>query len=108
MAAPHELCNEDRMRGTQVAVSNRRYRADFRRAIAGGGFTVEEVMMFAQSDPVLASMRVSDFVRSFRSVGDLKTRRIMDTAGISPKKRVGGLGERQYKALADALAPYSA
>jgi len=48
-------------------------------------------------------MRVTEFLTAIPAIGESKRDRILDALGISPVKRLGGLGSRQRDALRDYL-----
>lgn len=63
--------------------------------------TPQELLRRALDDPASAAgaMRVTEFLTSIPAIGAGKRDRILDDLGISPVKRLGGLGSRQRFAL---------
>ena len=42
---------------------------------------------------------VSDFFKALPGIGETKAAKLMDRFGVSPRKRVGGLGHRQREEI---------
>ena len=63
--------------------------------------TPQELVRRAYADPTspAGTMRVTEFLTSIPAIGEGKRDRILDQLGISPVKRLGGLGARQRRAL---------
>ncbi|MBN9181960.1 MAG: guanylate kinase [Microbacterium sp.] len=91
----------DRVAASRKAVAARRARASLKRDIATRVVTPQEVMRRASADPAspAGSMRVPEFLTAIPAIGEGKRDRILAQLGISPVKRVGGLGVRQRRAL---------
>jgi len=94
----------DRIAGSRAAVAARRARAEVKRQVASGERTASEVLDLADADhPAEATLRVSELIGSIPWLGPTRTARIMTELGISPSKRVGGLGIHQKKRLREFL-----
>ncbi|MCU1569871.1 MAG: gmk [Naasia sp.] len=94
----------DRIAGSRAAVAARRARAEVKRQIASGERTASEVLDAASPEnPAEATLRVSELIGSIPWLGPTRTARIMSELGISPSKRVGGLGIHQRKRLREFL-----
>ena len=94
----------DRIAGSRAAVAARRARAEVKRQVASGERTASEVLDCADADhPAEATLRVSELIGSIPWLGPTRTARIMTELGISPSKRVGGLGIHQKKRLREFL-----
>jgi guanylate kinase len=91
----------DRAAASRKAVEARRARASLKRDIATRVVTPQEVLRRAESDPSSPSgtLRVPDFLTALPAIGQSKRDRILEQLGISPVKRLGGLGVRQRAAL---------
>lgn len=97
----------DRAAGSRAAVAARRARAEVKRQVAARERTALDVAESAWAgEPAApeATLRVTDLLKSVPSLGPTRTERVMAELGISPAKRVGGLGVRQRAVLRDYLA----
>lgn len=56
-----------------------------------------------QPSEVVARMYVIDLLKSCHRIGDTKAHRLLRLADVSPRRRVGGLSDRQRTNLADQL-----
>ncbi|MFT4307067.1 MAG: guanylate kinase [Microbacterium sp.] len=95
----------DRAAASRKAVAARRARAGLKRDIATRVVTPQEVLRRATADAASAAgtMRVPDFLTAIPAIGESKRDRILALLGISPVKRLGGLGVRQRAALSEWL-----
>lgn len=96
----------DRAAGSRAAVAARRARAEVKRQIASRERTALDVAETAWAgEPTApeATLRVTELLKSVPSLGPTRTERVMTDLGISPSKRVGGLGVRQRTELRDYL-----
>lgn len=93
----------DRVAASRAAVEARRARAALKNAIAAGTATALSVLDdgLANPDGVAGRMRVTDFLLSVPAIGRTKLARILEDLGISPSKRIGGLGHNQRGRLRD-------
>ena len=91
----------DRVAASRRAVAARRERAALKRDVSTRVITPQELLRRALAVPESAAgaMRVPEFLTSIPAIGDGKRNRILDELGISPVKRLGGLGVRQRVAL---------
>ncbi len=96
----------DRTAASRAAVAARRARATVKAAVAGGTRSSVDVLDAATSDPlgVEGRLRVTDLLLSVPAIGQTKLPRIMNELGISPSKRLGGLGVHQRRKLKGFLA----
>lgn len=96
----------DRTAASRAAVAARRARATVKAAVAGGTRSAVDVLDAATSDPVGVEgrLRVTDLLLSVPAIGQTKLPRIMNDLGISPSKRLGGLGVHQRRKLKGFLA----
>ncbi|QEW00018.1 guanylate kinase [Microbacterium caowuchunii] len=92
----------DRAAASRKAVAARRARASLKRDIATRVVSPQEVLRQAEADAAspAGTLRITDFLTALPAIGESKRDRILDGLGISPVKRLGGLGARQRRALA--------
>lgn len=95
----------DRVAASQRAVAARRERAALKRDVTTRVISPQELLRRAQEHPdaPAGAMRVTEFLTSIPAIGAGKRDRILAQLGISPVKRLGGLGARQRKAMKDFL-----
>jgi len=95
----------DRVAASRAAVQARRARAEIKRALATGERSTLDVLDASADtrNPAEHSLRVTSFLLSIPHVGEKKCARILEQLGISPAKRLGGLGVKQRERLRDYL-----
>ncbi len=98
MALP-VLTAEQRSEALEKAAEARRIRAGVKKELKAGELKLSDVIKRAESDEIIAKLRVNSFLESLPGIGAAKAARIMDDARISPTRRVGGLGPHQREAL---------
>ncbi|HET6302479.1 guanylate kinase [Microbacterium sp.] len=105
MAERHGPPEVDRVAASRRAVAARRERASLKRDVTTRVITPQELLRRALADPSspAGAMRVTEFLTSIPAIGEGKRDRILRDLGISPVKRLGGLGARQRRALQDFL-----
>ncbi|MBU4465259.1 MAG: guanylate kinase, partial [Actinobacteria bacterium] len=96
----------DRIAASQKAVAARRARASLKRDISTRVVSPQDVLRrgFADASSPAGTLRITEFLTSIPAIGEGKRDRILDALGISPVKRVGGLGARQRRAIEEWLA----
>ena len=86
----------DRVAANRAAIAARRARAELKRRLREGELSplraLEESLI--PEEPA-ASLRVTEFLQTFPSFGEVKTERTLEQLAISPRKRLGGLGAQQ-------------
>ena len=97
-----QLSDEQRKAALEKAAAARHARAELRDKIKRGEITLEEVL--DSEDPIASRMKVSALIESLPGYGKAKAARIMTELGISPSRRVKGLGARQREQLLEALS----
>ena len=97
-----QLTDEQRKAALEKAAAARHARAELRDKIKKGEISLEEVL--DSEDPIAARMKVSALIESLPGYGKAKAAKIMSELGISPSRRVKGLGARQREQLLEALA----
>ncbi|MCB1274599.1 MAG: guanylate kinase [Leucobacter sp.] len=105
----------DRIAANRAAIAARRARAEVKRKLREGELSpLRALDASADPDSPAASLRVTEFLQTFPSFGEVKTARTLEQLEISPRKRLGGLGSRQRARLqafvrdrigADGVAP---
>lgn len=101
MALP-QLTDEQRKEALEKAAQARHERAELRDKIKKGEVSLQEVL--DSEDPIASRMKVSTLIESLPGYGKAKAAKIMDELGISPSRRVKGLGARQREQLLEALS----
>ena len=101
MALP-QLTDEQRKEALEKAAQARHERAELREKIKSGEVSLEEVLN--SDDPIASRMKVSALIESLPGYGKAKANKIMEDLGISPSRRVKGLGARQREQLLEALS----
>ena len=91
----------DRVAASRKAIEARRARASLKRDVTTRVITPQELLRRAVAAPAspAGTMRVTEFLTSIPAIGEGKRDRILAELGISPVKRLGGLGSRQRVAL---------
>jgi guanylate kinase len=97
MARPPELDSEVRRRNGERAVRARRERAEVKQALKSGN--VQPASLLADSSAAISRMKVIDFLASLPQMGTLRAQALMERIGISPQRRIRGLGSRQKREL---------
>ena len=101
MALP-QLTDEQRKAALEKAAAARHARAELRDKIKRGDVTLVDVL--DSEDPIAARMKVSALIESLPGYGKAKAAKIMNELGISPSRRVKGLGARQREQLLEVLS----
>lgn len=99
MALPPQLTAEERARALAIAKSSRQERAQVKGEIHRGAISLPQFLTLAESNPVLAKMRVAELLESLPGYGKIRAQALMERFDISPTRRVQGLGRHQRAAL---------
>ena len=99
MAGLPQLTDEQRRQALVKAGEARRARAEVKELLKMGSLTVAELLERADSDEILARMKVLAVLESLPKLGKVKARRTMEEIGISESRRLRGLGAQQRSAL---------
>ncbi|MDR0960271.1 MAG: 30S ribosomal protein S13 [Propionibacteriaceae bacterium] len=94
-----QLSAEQLQEARQAATAARRARAEFKSRIRRGELTFSQALEEAEKDPVLAHIRVFDFLMALPRVGEKKANELMETHRIARSRRIQGLGPRQVESL---------
>lgn len=91
-----EMPEVDRAAASRASVAARRARAEVKRRLRSGELSPLRVLVDAE-DPLApaASLRVTEFMQTFPGIGEVGALRLLERLGISPRKRLGGLGRWQ-------------
>jgi ribosomal protein S13 len=69
-----------------------------------GSLRLSELVKRAETDDILAGLKVERVIASMPGTGKIKAKRMMETLGIADNRRLRGLGDKQKEAL---LAEFS-
>ena len=101
MGAPPKLTTQERRDALKAAVAARRSRAAFKEEIKVGKKSWKDA--FSAQDEPIKKMRVRELIESLPGVGEVRAKNILERAGISPTRRVGGVGRSQYEKLLELM-----
>jgi hypothetical protein len=93
------LTPEERAAALEKAAAARKARAALRDRLKHSGASLSDVLASGETDEVIGKMRVAAVLESMPGVGKVRAQRIMEKLGISPNRRVRGLGTHQRRAL---------
>ena len=93
------LTPEQRAAALEKAAAARKARAALRDRLKHSGASLSDVLASGETDDVIGKMRVAAVLESMPGVGKVRAQRIMEKLGISPNRRVRGLGTHQREAL---------
>jgi hypothetical protein len=103
MPLPPTLSPEQRQAALDKAAAARRERAELKEKLKMGSINLKELFRLADSQEVVAKMKVLSVLESLPGVGKVKARRTMEEVGISETRRVRGLGDQQRSKLLEAF-----
>ena len=103
MPLPPTLTPEQRQAALEKAARARRERAEQKERLKMGSLHLSEIITAAETDEIVAKMKVLAVLESLPGVGKVKARRTMETIGISESRRIRGLGVQQRHALLAAF-----
>ncbi|MEX1126781.1 MAG: integration host factor, actinobacterial type [Acidimicrobiia bacterium] len=101
---PPQLTDEQRKAALVKAAEARRVRAEMKELLKIGSLRLSELVQRAETDEILAGLKVERVIASMPGIGKIKAKRMMDTLGIADNRRLRGLGHKQKEAL---LAEFS-
>ena len=95
----------DRVAASRAAIAARRARAVVKTAIASGDVSSLTVLDRSAEEPegTEGRLRVTEFLLSVPAIGTTKMHEALERLGISPAKRLGGLGRHQRVRLREYL-----
>ncbi|HEX2382533.1 MAG TPA: integration host factor, actinobacterial type [Acidimicrobiales bacterium] len=103
MPLPPTLSPEQRQAALDKAAAARRERAELKEKLKMGSINLKELLQLADSQEVVAKMKVLSVLESLPGVGKVKARRTMEEVGISETRRVRGLGDQQRSKLLETF-----
>ncbi len=92
------LTESQRRDALAKAAEARRQRAEIKAKLKSGSLGLAEVLRDSQSD-TLGKMKVSALLEALPGVGRVRAQKVMEELGISPSRRIRGLGDKQKVAL---------
>lgn len=102
MALP-PLTPEQRADALKKAAEARRERAAIKSRLKDSagrrGEEISKVLKEAESNEVIGRLRVSALLEALPGVGKVKAQQIMEEIGISPSRKIRGLGSHQAEKL---------
>ena len=98
------LTPEQRADALLKAAAARRRRAEVKNRLKHSGASLVAVLEDGDTDEVIGKMKVSAVLEAMPGVGKVRAQRIMEKLGISPTRRVRGLGINQRAALTREFA----
>ena len=104
MPNPPKLTPEQRQAALEKAAEARRVRSDVKTRLKMGTITLSELVERADSDDILAKIKVLAVLESMPGVGKVTARRTMEKLGIAESRRLSGLGPQQRKSLLEAFS----
>jgi guanylate kinase len=99
MSHPPEMSIEDRRKALELSKLSRQLRAKYKALVASGELSFSDFLSIAESEPTLLRMRVRDLLESIPGYGKVRVENLMRKSGISPTRRIQGLGKNQRSAL---------
>ena len=99
MGAPPQLTPEERARALAQAKAARQRRAAIKSQVKDGSLSIHQVIELAQTDEVIAKMRVLELVESISGVGKIRGKALLERLEISLTRRIQGLGKHQMNEL---------
>lgn len=103
MALP-PLTSEQRTAALEKAAEARRTRAELKAKLKHSAASLADVLAAGDADVVIGKMKVAAVLEAMPGVGKVRAQRIMERVGISPTRRVRGLGVKQRRALEQEFA----
>ena len=104
MTQPPKLTDEQRQKALERAAEARRVRAEAKELLKTGSLTLSELLQQAETDDLIAGLKVESLIAAMPGTGKIKAKRLMEELGIAENRRIRGLGSNQKEAL---LAYYS-
>lgn len=104
MANPPQLTAVQRQAALEKAAIARRARAEVKDRLKMGSLSLPELFALAESDEIIAKIKVLALLESLPGVGKVKARRVMVDVGIAETRRVQGLGTQQRARLLEEFS----
>jgi hypothetical protein len=99
MATLPQLTDEQRDAARAKAAEARRVRAEVKNLLKMGSLTLAALFERAETDDIVAKMKVQQAIEALPGVGKVKAARAMEEIGIADTRRLRGLGDQQRARL---------
>jgi hypothetical protein len=99
MPLPPALTPEQRAAALEKAAMARRVRAEIKEQLKAEQLTLGDLFERADTDEILAKLKVVSMLESMPNTGKVKARRLMRDLDISESRRLRGLGPNQRRKL---------
>jgi hypothetical protein len=99
MPNPPQLTDEQRKAALAKAAEARRVRAEKKELLKTGSLSLSELLAEADSDAIVAGLKVEKVIAAMPGTGKIKAKRMMESLGIAENRRLRGLGANQRAAL---------
>ena len=97
--ALRQLSVQERTEARTKALEARQDRAALKADFAAGLVSLADVFARADGEDAIGRMRTVDLLLALPGVGEVRAQEAMAGCGISPRRRLRGLGRRQREAL---------
>ena len=104
MPQPPKLTDEQRRAALRKAAEARRVRAEVKELLKTGSLRLGDLFARADSDRIVAGLKVEALISSMPGTGKIKAKRLMESIGIADNRRIRGLGDKQKEALLDEFS----
>ena len=104
MPQPPQLTEEQRRQALAKAAEARRVRAEVKELLKTGSLSVAELFQRADTDNIVAGLKVETMLAAMPGTGKIKAKRLMESLGIAENRRLRGLGEKQREALLEEFS----
>lgn len=95
------LTTEQRRENLEKAKAARQRRAAILKSVAGGSYSVVDVLNMALEDETVSRMKVSTLIKAAPGYGFARTQQTMKRLHIDESRRIKGLGANQRAALVE-------
>lgn len=102
---PPDLTPDQRRAALEKAARARKVRAEIKEDLKADRLSLRELLERADSDEILAKLKVVSMLESMPHTGKVKARRLMRELDISERRRLRGLGPNQRRKLLDHFGP---
>ncbi len=94
---PPPLDPETRRRNAEIAIAARKERSRIKSQLKDGSLSMREIL--ESEENAARRMRVIELLTALPQIGPLRAQNLMERVGISPTRRIAGLGVRQRREL---------
>lgn len=105
MPTPPSLTPAQRAQALEKAAHVRAVRAAVKAELRAGTLSFPDLLARADTDEVVARIKVLSALESLPKIGKVKARRLMEQHRVAESRRLSGLGPHQRQALEQATAP---